>query len=271
MRKMYPVNNHAASLLPEEKDWKLVWNDEFDGETLDETKWSYRLHLMGMRHETFCDDAVYLDNESNLVFKVIEKGGEFCSSQLQTGENYIDRPSKKNNFGKFTWPIAKLSTPKFMHKFGYYECRCKLQKKKGWWSAFWLQSPMPGSTLNPALSGVEVDIMESFDPGEVVHNIHWNGYGEDHLNAGREAYKLTDTDDGYHIFGLLWNKDGYKFYVDGVEEWNVPGPVSETEQFIIISTECKGYRAVERKKDEEWAECVDDEFVVDYIRVYDEV
>ena len=26
--------------------------------------------------------------------------------------------------------------PKFMHRYGYYECRCRLQQKAGWWSAF---------------------------------------------------------------------------------------------------------------------------------------
>jgi beta-glucanase (GH16 family) len=41
-----------------------------------------------------------------------------------------------------------------MHKYGYYEIRCKLPKQPGWWAAFWLQSPTIGSTLDPA------DLME---------------------------------------------------------------------------------------------------------------
>ena len=267
----YLVEGHEASLLPEGKKWKMVWNDEFDGDTLDESKWSFRLHIMGQRHETFTDDAVYLDGNSKLVFKVIEKDGEYYTSQLQTGENFMDRPPKKNSFGKFTWPIAKLSTPKFMHKFGYYECRCKLQKKPGWWSAFWLQSPIQGSTLNPSFSGVELDIMESFAPNKMEHNIHWNGCGEDLTSRGSGRYDIEDTADGYHVFGLLWTKEGYKFYVDGEERWSIEGPVSETEQFVLISTECLGYRKLEREFEEEWKECVNDTFEVDYIRVFDEI
>lgn len=267
----YVVEDHAPSFLPDGKEWKLIWQDEFDGDALDETKWSFRLHIMGQRHETWCEDAVYVDGKSNLVFKVIEKDGEFYSSQLQTGENYMDRPAEKNNFGRFTWPIAKLATPKFMHKFGYYECRCKLQKKKGWWSAFWLQSPLQGSTLNPAVSGMELDIMESFKPNNIEHNIHWNGCGADWQCAGSGNYDITDTEDGYHLFGLLWTKEGYTFYVDGKETWHIDGPVSETEQFILISTECLGYRKPEREWQEEWRECLEDTFEVDYIRVFDEV
>lgn len=267
--KEYVVKDHKSSLLPEGKEWTLVWNDEFDGDRLDDSKWSFRYHIMGERHNTFTDDAVYLDNNSNLVFRAVERDGEYYSSQLQTGENFMDRPPEKNTFGKFTWPIAKLSTPKFLHKFGYYECRCRLQQKNGWWSAFWLQSPLQGSTLNPAVSGVEIDIMESFSPEKVEHNIHWNGCGPDWATLGKKSYELAPTDDGYHVFGLDWSRDGYRFYVDGKERWFAPGPVSETEQFILISTECMGYRSVEREFDEAWRECAGDTFLVDYIRVFD--
>ena len=39
------------------------------------------------------------------------------------------------------WPLAPLEEAKFEHRYGYYECRCKLQKfPEEWWSAFWTQS-----------------------------------------------------------------------------------------------------------------------------------
>ena len=269
--KHYPIKDHAPSLLPDGKTWKLVWSDEFDGDTLDMTKWSYRYHIMGLRHETFTDEGAALDGKGNLVLSRIEKEGQFYSTQLQTGENYMDRPGTRFGNNRFTWPIAKISTPKFMHKFGYYECRCRLQQKEGWWSAFWLQSPLQGSTLNPAVSGVEIDIMESFAPNVVEHNLHWDGCGEDWKTAGKPRYEIPETADGYHIFGLLWNRDGYKFYVDGEMTWSADGPVSETEQFLLISTECKGYRAMEPQPDPALFTTGDDEFLVDYIRVYDEI
>ena len=34
----HPVPGHEPSLLPP-GDWTLVWNDEFDGDELDRTKW----------------------------------------------------------------------------------------------------------------------------------------------------------------------------------------------------------------------------------------
>lgn len=40
-----------------------------------------------------------------------------------------------------------------MHKFGYYEIRCKLPKNDGWHAAFWLQAPGIGSHPDPKYAG----------------------------------------------------------------------------------------------------------------------
>ena len=64
---------HVKSLLPPGKKWKLVWHDEFDGDTLDKSKWSYRLHLLQRRHETFTDRGAFLDGKGNLLLALQEK------------------------------------------------------------------------------------------------------------------------------------------------------------------------------------------------------
>ncbi|NLG37582.1 MAG: glycoside hydrolase family 16 protein [Clostridiales bacterium] len=261
---------HAPSLLPEGKRWNLVWNDEFDGDILDRTKWDFRLYLMQRRHSTFTDEGATLDGDSHLLLNLIERDGHYYSPHLQTGSNYLDRPGA--SYGKFTWPVGKIEKPGFMHKYGYYEIRCKLQTQPGWWSAFWLQSPLIGSTLNPAVSGVEIDIMENFTrDGVISHNIHWNGYGDDHGYLGSGDRKVSDTADGWHYFGCHWSREGYVFYVDGQESWRVDGPVSDTEQFLLISTECMGYRRSEQPDEKLKKAVLPDAFVVDFVRVYDEV
>ncbi len=261
----------VPSQLPEGSKWKLFWHDEFDGTELDTNKWDYRLHLMQIRHHTWTDQGAELDGKGNLLLKLYKKDGHYYSSQLQTGRNYMDRPGDQYGNSKFVWPIAEIEPPKFIHKYGYYEIRCKLPTQEGWWAAFWLQSPEIGSTLDPAESGVEIDIMENFTrDGIISHNIHWNGYGKNHEGATSGKKKLQPTEDGFHTFGLQWSPEGYTFYVDGKVSWEIEGPVSHREQFILISTECNGYRyggpAPELNK-----AVLPDYFVVDYIRVYDEI
>lgn len=250
-----------------------MWNDEFDGTELDRAKWDFRLCMMGKRHKTWNDEGVKLDGKSNAVFSIYEKNGEICSSQLQTGYNYMDAEPANNDCwnGGLVWPIGTIKESKFLHKYGYYECRCKLQKKPGWWSAFWLQSPIIGSTLNPEFSGIEVDIMESFEPGKIItHCNHYNGYGDDHKQTAAGNGMELDLNE-YHTFGVLWTKKGYIYYVDGKEDGRVSSPVSDREQFILISTEVNGYRSKTLTATEEARAAVGDEFIVDYVRVFDEI
>jgi len=261
----------VESKLPAGFNWKLVWNDEFNGTRLDTTKWGYRLNIMQTRLKTFTDNAAELGGKGNLLLGIYEKDGDFYSSHLQTGSNFMDKPGNQYGGEALTWPIDKLETPKFLHRYGYYEIRCKLQAQPGWWSAFWLQSPTIGATLDPLESGVEIDIMENFTRDNVVSSaIHWNGYGVDHKSAGTGGFKIDPTDDGFHTFGMHWSSTGYVFYVDGKETWRVAGPVSHREQFILVSTECMGYRkgtpSPLLKK-----EHLPDYFIVDYVRVFDEV
>ena len=112
--------------------------------------------------------------------------------------------------------------------------------------------------------------MESFDPNRISHNLHWNGVGEDWQRTGSGTKDIEDTADGYHIFGLEWSRDGYKFYVDGKLDWEIDGPVSDREQFILVSTECMGYRNEPARPDPNLKNVIGDSFVVDYIRVFDE-
>ena len=275
----FKVENHASSLLPDGKEWELVWHDEFDGTELDMSKWDYRLNMMGKRHRTWDTDGVKLDGNSNAVFSIYEKDGEICSSQLQTGYNFMDAPhTEEALFGGgggengLVWPIGKLQKHKFLHRYGYYECRCKLQKMHGWWSAFWMQSPVIGSSLDPGFSGIENDIMESFEPGKIIkHCNHYNGYGVDHLcDAAGEGMDITL--DEYHTFGMLWTPEGYTFYVDGKQDGEtITGSVSHIPQFILISTEVNGYRSATHAATDEAREAAKagDVFVVDYVRVFD--
>lgn len=271
--KEFKVKNHESSYLPEGKEWKMVWNDEFDGTELDRTKWDYRLCMMGRRHEAWTDKGVALDGKGNCVFTLMEEDGRPVSSQLQTGYNYMDEPVVKTKFGEeaVQWNIGKLKESKYLHSRGYYECRCKLQSKEGWWSAFWLQSPVIGASLDPADTGVEIDIMESFHPGEVhTHNLFTGGYGLDmqRRHVGGEWY--TDCEE-YHRFGLLWDETGYTFFVDGKEDGHISEFITARPNFILISTEPKGYRHDNHTPTAEARAAIGDQFIVDYVRVFEEV
>lgn len=122
------VEGREPSLLPKGKNFKLVWHDEFDGDGLDESKWSYRTNYWGRRAKWFAapEDGTVEVKDGTLRMKLVKlPGGQFVSPQLQTGEIVWDAPPEEGPRGN--WPLArrdmKREKPRFAHRYGYYECR----------------------------------------------------------------------------------------------------------------------------------------------------
>ena len=284
--KKFEVSGHEPSYLPD-GEWNLVWADEFDGTELDRTKWDFRLNFWGKRFDAYTDEGIVLDGKSHIELHRVEKDGRYVSPQLQTGSNSFDIPKggTDNPWGQDEiWKLGILEAPKFVHRYGYYECRCKFQKDPStMWSAFWTQSPSIGTRFEPEWCGIESDIMEHFHTGEITTGNIYGGYGKQFTEEGRVRYSIEE--DGWHYFGMDWQPDGYVFYCDGKETARCSDHVSHVPQFVLLTTEVQGYRASKKKKkilgpNGEEIEAAtyeildkyeDDAFIVDFVRVYDKV
>jgi beta-glucanase (GH16 family) len=231
------VNAEAASGIPV-KGYELVWSDEFNGTTLDMTKWNYR--DLGPRRDAInVKDTVSLDGKGHLVLSTKRSGNEYHTAMIGTEK-------------------------KFETTFGYFECRVMLQKQIGHWSAFWLQSPKMGKEIgNTFEAGTEIDIFEySIKNSDTVHqSLHWDGYKKDRKSESKRP-QISGLSEGWHTFGLLWTDKKYVFFVDGNETWRTSSAISGQNEFIILSLEVG-----------EWAGDIStavlpDNLYVDYVRVY---
>jgi len=226
--------------IAEGKRWKLVWCDEFGGKKLDESKWE----IMGdwkRRDGWWVKGDAYLDGKGNLLLRTKKDGEMFTSGAVRT-------------------------KGKFEHRFGYWVCRCKFPKQQGHWPAFWLHIGSVNKIGDEGRDGTEIDIMEKpWLEDKITQNLHWDGYGKEHKHAGKES-TIPGLSEGFHTFGLHWKPDEYVFYVDGKEVWRTSaGGVSQVPQYAKLTEEIGKWGGDITKAN------LPDYFVVDYVRVYDEV
>src|SRR5690242_16118244 len=157
--------SHLAQAAPP-AGYYLVWADEFDGLSLDTSKWDY--WLLGNRRDAVNTSSAVSLNGSNLVITTYTSAGTHFTGMIATDQ-------------------------KFRSRYGYWESSIKWGDTNGMWSAFWMQSPTMGAYLNdPQISGSEIDIAEHrfVDGGnnnianQVQVNFHWNGYGASGQSSG---------------------------------------------------------------------------------------
>ncbi|HTT26679.1 MAG TPA: glycoside hydrolase family 16 protein [Thermoplasmata archaeon] len=200
--------------------YKLVWRDEFDGGTLDASRWSAS---SGARRDALnTPDAVAVANGS-LVITTYIQGGVPLTGFLST-------------------------EGKFDVTYGYVEARIRLHEAAGTWCAFWINSPTNGTPLNdPGTAGTEIDVLEhryvdqyGNDVSDVdAINVNWNGYGADHTFEQRTVTGSPSLQDNWHNYGVLWTPTGYTFYIDGAPVWT-PGadvPVSHRSENLYLTCE----------------------------------
>ena len=242
-------------------DYSLIFADEFDGDALNRAVW--RAHnAEGLR-----------------------KGGYWSLGQTSVADGCLTIRTQYLEDGAFGsgWYTSGLSTQgRFEHTYGYYECRCKLPRGQGLWSAFWLTCPTVGTVTRTGTTGTEIDVFESpysylkgDKANKVTSNLHYNGY------ALQTKYKnvvisALDNDpyENFNTYGVLWTKDAYVFYVNGHEVGRSSyGGVSQTNEYLILSCEVDGADAVPTFG---WSGNIEKngrdftaDFIVDYVRVYD--
>lgn len=200
----------------------LVWADEFNGAGLDAGKWSVN------------EPGVWGDAINSASSAHVGNGA-------LTITTYTDPSSGKNY-------AAVLGTQDhFLTTYGYFESRIKFNSSPGMWSAFWLESPTVGKPLgDPATAGVEIDVAEhraTDDTGAGITNrfntaLHWDGYGANHKTVGHLNGPVAGLDNGsWHTYGLLWEPQGYTFYLDEVPMWTKTSPVSAAPEYLLLSSE----------------------------------
>ena len=123
--------------------YSLVFEDDFNGETLDRSKWNVELHKPGWVNEEL---QKYVDTEEVLF--------------LGDGLLHIRSVRKVLADGSKAYDSGRISTQgKYEFTYGLFEARLKVPQGKGFLPAFWLMTGDEERWEQWPVCG-EIDIME---------------------------------------------------------------------------------------------------------------
>jgi len=189
----------AAGAAEVPAGWNLVWKDEFDGHSLDLSKWEFEVNAQGGGNNEL---QYYVTNNVRLSdgLLIIEARKERYSGPGGT-RNYTS--SRIRTKRKADW------------LYGRFEIRAKLPTGKGMWPAIWMM-PTDDHYGGWPNSG-EIDIMElvGHEPNKVHGTLHYGdaAHWKQHEGTNYTLAAGTFADD-FHVFRFDWEPAAMRWYVD---------------------------------------------------------
>ena len=180
--------NPGNTPTPKAVTYQLVWSDEFNGTSVDQTKWNIDTGNPGVNNE----------EEYYQAANVTETGGNLVIT------------ARQQSVGGQPYTSAKLETQgKFSTTYGRIEARISLPMINGTWPAFWMLGTDISSVGWPNCG--EIDIMEHVNTtNTILGTMHWNG-GNGHVQYGQST---TTTPGDFHVYAVQWDANSINWYVD---------------------------------------------------------
>lgn len=216
--------------------WTMVFNDEFEGTSLDKSKWNPTYNWGHTHnHQAYCVEENVSVKDGKLII-------------MAESRRHPDAPPTCSNGGKtysLDYTSGAIDTRgHFEVNGGYIEGRFKMPWQLGTWPAFWtLQDGWPP----------EIDIFEVPHERNLHHYyLHYtktdwyaqHGSAWDHEASFGGTSTGPDKSADFHTYGLEWTNSYLKFYFDDkvIATYNRPDEISQLkDNYIIINLAVGGW------------------------------
>ena len=239
----------------ENKEYQLVWSDDFKENVINEDNWTFEIWDAGRVNNEW---QQYVENTDNYILE----NGFLHIIVTKTGAN---------EKGGYT-STRLMSKGKKEFKYGRIEFKAKMPKGVGTWPALWMLGANIDEKGWPKCG--EIDVMEyvGFQSDTTHTNVHTqyqSGSTDFHVET-----PLVTAEEDFHIYGLTWTPDKLDFYLDDpqnitnsyapsvktIDNWPFDQPF-----FMIMNFAVGGNWGGEKGVDDSiWPQ----EMVVDYVKVY---
>lgn len=195
--------NHEKN--PEEKKdptaldgYTLYWNDEFESESLDTSKWENQIGNGEWGWGN--NESQYYTSENT----IIQNGDMIIRAKAEAKDGFSYTSSRLRTAGKFSV------------KYGRIQARIALPNVRGLWPAFWMLPENSYENQGWPHSG-EIDIMENKGRLNNMTSaaLHFSNDSNSHTYLTKEHYfKGADFTTDYHVYGIEWDSEKIEWFVD---------------------------------------------------------
>jgi len=258
------------ALVASQQTYQLVWSDEFNGNSLDLSKWQYEVNCDGGgNNELQC----YTNSPNNVA---VQNGSLVITAipQNLNGKQYTS--GRINTAASAAW------------KYGRIDFSAKSPNGIYLWPALWMM-PRDNTYGGWAASG-EIDIFESRSTQNTQEStLHFGGSWPNNIYEGSGPQTMSfDMAADFHLYSAIWTPTQIQFLVDNKvyytqtlqkSFWSGKGnnPYTATGQpfdqyfYIIINLAIGGgffgnnANSLTLQQASAWANA---KFYIDYVRVY---
>ncbi len=219
-------------------DWQLVWQDEFNGNRIDTSKWNVLLREHSKHNELqyYVPDEVYIEDG---LLRIRSRVRKYGSMEYTSG-----RINSKNKFA----PV-----------YGRFEIRAKLPSGQGIWPAHWLYPQHRDWQMEMLMSKAvaegnerlipeerpwytEIDIMEflGHEPKVLYGTLHYYSFDGRKQTSSGTWNGPVDYSQDFHVYALEWQPDSIRWYIDGQLLHSTVQGIPHTPHYLIINTAIGG-------------------------------
>ena len=178
-----------------EGGWVCIWADEFEGDSVDETKWNFEEGAFGGGNQ---EVQYYSRNNAEVV------------------DSKLIITAHKETMGGRDYTSARMTT-KYKGTFKYVRIvvSAKMPTGRGTWPAIWMMPLM--SVYGGWPRSGEIDIMEyvGYDENRIHSTIHTEKFNH---NLGTQigySRLYEDVETSYKEYEMIWTPGSITTYVDG--------------------------------------------------------
>ncbi len=202
-----PGDQGNTDSTPVPNGYSLLWADEFSGNDIDPSIWTYELGdgtAYGLPPGWGNDEKqLYTDASDNAYLTMHDGEDVLAITALKSGDDYSS---------------AKLTTQGLKSiLFGRIDIRAKVPSGNGLWPALWMLGENRNIIDWPGCG--EIDIMEVLgkDPSKMYTTLHYvatdNKKGE--LQKEHQLAAGALFSDDYHVYSIEWTPSKIQYLLDG--------------------------------------------------------